>query len=38
MSGYGYDLAIRIDPDLLQIRLRSAHQYANPIQIHFKPT
>ena len=31
------DLDIKIDPDLLQIRLRSAHRYQNPIQIHFKP-
>ena len=32
------DLDIKIDPDLLHIRLRSAHQYPNPIQIHLKPT
>ena len=32
------DLDIKIDLDLFQIRLRSAHQYSNPIQIHFKPT
>ena len=32
------DLDIMIDPDLLQIRLKSTHQYSNPIQIHFKPT
>ena len=31
------DLDIKIDLDLLQIRLRSAHQYLNPIQIYFKP-
>ena len=31
------DLDIKIDPYLLQIRLRSAHRYPNPIQIHFKP-
>ena len=31
------DLDIKIDPDLLQIRLRSLHRYPNPIQIHFKP-
>ena len=31
------DLDIKIDPDLLQIRLRSTHRYPNPIQIHFKP-
>ena len=31
------DLDIKIDPDLLQSRLRSAHRYPNPIQIHFKP-
>ena len=30
-------LDIRINPDLLQIRLKYAHQYPNPIQIHFKP-
>ena len=30
------DLDITIDPDLLQIRLRSAHRYSNPIQIYFK--
>ena len=32
------DLDIKTDPDLLQIRLKSAHRYPNPIQIHFKPT
>ena len=32
------DLDIKIDPDLLQIRLTSAHRYSNSIQIHFKPT
>ena len=31
------DLDIKIDPNLLQIRLRSTHRYPNPIQIHFKP-
>ena len=31
------DLDIKIDPYLLQIRLRFAHRYPNPIQIHFKP-
>ena len=30
------DLDIKINPYLLQIRLRSAHRYPNPIQIHFK--
>ena len=32
------DLGIMIDLYLLQIRLKSIHQYPNPIQIHFKPT
>ena len=32
------DLDIKVDPDLLQIRLRSTHQYPNTIQIHFKST
>ena len=27
------DLDIKIDPDLLQIRLRSAHRYPNPIRL-----
>ena len=31
------DLYIKIDPDLLQFRLRSAYRYPNPIQIYFKP-
>ena len=31
------DLDIKIDPDMLQIRFKYAHQYPNPIQIHFKP-
>ena len=31
-------LDIKINPDLLQIHLRFAHRYPNPIQIHFKPT
>ena len=30
------DLDIKIDPYLLQIRLRSPHRYPNPIQIHIK--
>ena len=31
------DLDIKIYPDLLQIRLKSAHRCPNPIQSHFKP-
>lgn len=32
------NLNIKIDTDMLQIRLRSTVRYLNPIKIHFKST